>query len=443
MPTKRTDAMQIFQAAVDRVEPRQLVRQLISLETRAGKELFVVRTERRELSYPLDSYQTIVVTGYGKASPAMAQGLQDLLGDRIRDGLVVTKTGHARELGRVRVLEASHPVPDAASVFAAQELMAFAQAQTEGTLVINCVSGGGSALLCAPAFGLTLDDKQLVSQLLLTSGAPITAVNTVRKHLSLVKGGRLAASFYPATVLNLVLSDVLGDEMATVASGPTVHDPSTWAEARTIFRKYRLDRLVPRKVLEILDAGEGGRLPETPKSAHLTFFNCSNVLAGSNSLALEAAEAKARELGYQPVILSTGLEGEARQAALLFAQSVIGYVPGQKRAFLAGGETTVTVTGKGKGGRNQEMAVAFARTLGQAGIPFTGAFLAGATDGGDGPTDAAGGLVDAATLQALQPLADKALADNDSYHALEAAGGLFKTGPTGTNVCDLQILLLE
>ncbi|MEI8096202.1 MAG: DUF4147 domain-containing protein [Spirochaetales bacterium] len=440
--TLRTDALAIFQAALDRVEPRQLVSQLLSLETRDGQEMLVVRTEHREHYYPLARYHTLLVTGYGKASPAMAQGLVDLLGDRIQGGLVVTKTGHSRPLGNIRVLEASHPVPDASSEHAALELMAFAEAQTAGTLVLNCVSGGGSALLCAPAFGLTLADKRLVNQLLLASGAPITAVNTVRKHLSLVKGGRLAASFYPATVVNLVLSDVMGDEMATVGSGPTVHDPTTWAEARTIVRRYRLESKVPRKVLEVLDAGEAVRLPETPKSAHPAFTLCDNVLAGSNGMALAAAEAQAKALGYDTTILSTDLDGEARDAALVFARCVIERKPG-RRAYLAGGETTVTVTGTGKGGRNQEMAVGFAKLLGSVSLGLgDGVFLSGATDGGDGPTDAAGGLVDQAVLTALGPLAEEALDDNDCYHALEEAGGLLKTGPTGTNVCDIQILLL-
>jgi hydroxypyruvate reductase len=439
----RTDARAIFQAALDRVEPRQLVRQLLSLETRDGQEMLVVCTEDRKHYYPLDRYHTVLVCGYGKASPAMAQGLRDVLGNRIQGGLVVTKIGHARDLGNIRVLEASHPVPDASSEKAAIELMAFAQAQTAGTLVLNCVSGGGSALLCAPAFGLTLADKRAVNELLLASGAPITAVNTVRKHLSLVKGGRLAASFYPATVANLVLSDVMGDEMATVASGPTVHDPTTWAEARAIVRRYRLEGKVPRKVLEVLDDGEAVRLPETPKSAHPAFTLCDNVLAGSNAMALAAAEAQARALGYETTIVSTDLQGDAGDAAAVFARCVLERKSGRPQAFLAGGETTVIVTGAGKGGRNQQMAVAFCQALHHAGFPFTGAFLSGATDGSDGPTDAAGGLVDAAVMEALRPLAESALANNDTYHALETAGGLLKTGPTGTNVCDLQILLLN
>jgi len=438
------DALEIFQKALDRVEPRRLIRQLLSLETREGQEMLVVRTERRQHFYPLARYHTVQVVGYGKASPAMAQGVEDLLGNRIQGGLVVTKTGHARPLVRIKVLEASHPVPDASSERAALALMEFAQAQTAGTLVINCVSGGGSSLLCAPGFGLSLADKRRVNELLLASGAPITEVNTVRKHLSLVKGGRLAASFYPATVVNLVLSDVMGDEMATVASGPTLHDPGTWAEARAIVRRFRLDSKVPAKVLEVLEAGAGGRLPETPKSAHPAFTLCDNVLAGGNQEALAAAEAEAKALGYQTTIVSADLQGEARKAAQLFVKFVAEHQPGRKRAFLAGGETTVTVVGSGTGGRNQERAVGFAQGLLKEGLEFErGAFLSGATDGSDGPTDAAGGLVDSSNVQALQPLAALALEQNDTYHALEKVGALLKTGPTGTNVCDLQVLLLE
>jgi hydroxypyruvate reductase len=245
-------------------------------------------------------------------------------------------------------------------------------------------------------------------------------------------------------VVNLVLSDVMGDEMATVASGPTLHDPGTWAEARAILRRFRLDSKVPAKVLEVLEAGAGGRLPETPKSAHPAFTLCDNVLAGGNQEALAAAEAHAKALGYDTTIVSSDLQGEARKAAELFVKFVAEHQPGRKRAFLAGGETTVTVVGSGTGGRNQELAVGFAQGLLKEGLVFEGgAFLSGATDGSDGPTDAAGGLVDSGNIQALQPLAALALANNDTYHALDKVGALLKTGPTGTNVCDLQILLLS
>jgi len=442
MRTMKADALTIFQAALVRVEPQRLIAEHLTLELRDSQEMLVVRVGLRSYHYPLSRYHTVMVTGYGKASAAMAQGVEGVLGDRIQGGLVVTKTGNARALARIRVLEASHPVPDASSENAARELMAFAQAQTAGTLVLNCVSGGGSSLLCAPGFGLTLEDKQKVNQLLLGSGAPITEVNTVRKHLSLVKGGRLAESFYPSTVVNLVLSDVMGDKLATVASGPTIHDPSTWVEARSVVSRYHLDGRVPRKVLEVLEAGAGGRLPETPKSSHPAFTLCDNVLVGGNTEALNAAADQARALGYETTVLSTDLEGEASTAAQVFLRCVQKGSSGRPQAFLAGGETTVTVTGKGTGGRNQEIAVGFAQALQESGLKFDGAFLSGATDGSDGPTDAAGGLLDGETLQRLAPLAPGALKDNDTYHALEAAGGLLKTGSTGTNVCDLQILLL-
>lgn len=436
------NALSIFQAGLDRVEPRGLIAEHVTLEQHRGQDALTVRVGPRSYHYPLDRYHTVVVTGYGKASPAMAEGLVALLQDRIQGGVVVTKTGNARPLGRIRVLEASHPVPDAASERAAHELMAFAAAQTAGTLVLNCVSGGGSALLCAPAFGLTLADKQQVNELLLGSGATITEVNAVRKHLSLVKGGRLAEAFYPATVVNLVLSDVMGDKLATVASGPTIHDPTTWAMARSVIRRFRLDSRVPRRVLDVLEAGDGGRLPETPKSSHPAFTLCDNVLVGSNAEALAAAVQHAAALGYETTVVSRNLEGEARLASKAFLRAVQEGGSGRPQAFLSGGETTVTVTGPGRGGRNQELVVGFARALLQAGARFDGAFLSGATDGSDGPTDAAGGLLDAASLARLEPLVDQALKDNDTYHALEKAGALVKTGSTGTNVCDLQVLLL-
>jgi len=458
----RAEAEAIFRAALARVEPAAMVRKAVGVEGPAGAEELVVRTELDEARYPLADFDRVLVAGFGKAGASMARGLEEALGDRISGGVVVVKRGHLDAVSRVRLVEASHPVPDASSAAAAAELLALARGADQRCLVLVLVSGGGSALLCAPAEGISLADKAVVTSLLLGSGATIQEVNCVRKHLSAVKGGRLAAAFAPATVVSLILSDVIGDDLDAIASGPTAPDPTTWADAAAVIERRGIGASLPPAVAELLARGRagtqgfagasgGGALRDTPKPGDPIFARVRNILIGTNRLALMAAEAKARELGYEARILDAGLVGEAREAALgILAAGRAAAAGGAGRApacLLFGGETTVTLRGKGKGGRNQELALAFLAALAREGGGAEGlCLLAASTDGSDGPTDAAGAFADASLLEAaraagLEP--EAYLADNDSYSFFDRIGGLLRTGPTNTNVCDLQLLVVD
>lgn len=454
----RLDAEAIFRAAVARVDPAPMVERTLSVvEGPAGAEL-LASTGHEEARYALSSYDRIFATGMGKASARMAAGLERVLGSRLAGGLVAVKEGHVEKLGKIRLLEAGHPVPDERSRAAAAAILDLGSSLgtrlTERDLVIVLVSGGGSAILCAPAAGLSLADKGATTRLLLGSGATINEVNCLRKHLSAVKGGRLAAALAPATVLTLVLSDVIGDDLDAIASGPTVPDPTSYADALAIARRYGIESSLPPAVAAFLSrgaAGGAGAPAETPKPGDPLFARTRTLLVGSNRLALEAAAEEARRRGYASLVLCSRLSGEAREAALLFLGlgkdiAASGFPLRPPACLIAGGETTVTLRGKGRGGRNQEMALSFLAALGRA--PKDGEsllFLSGGTDGNDGPTEAAGAWADlplwrAAREAGLDP--EAALADNDSHGFFAAAGGLLVTGPTNTNVCDVQVLLV-
>jgi hydroxypyruvate reductase len=445
----RADAEAIFRAALARVDPVGVVRRTVFVEGGRPGSL-VIRTELDEARYPLEYYDRIVVMGMGKAGASMARGLEESLGDRISGGLVAVKKGYVETLSRIGLVEASHPLPDESSAAAASAVLDLARGLDERSLAVVLISGGGSALLCAPAPGLSLEDKTAVTRLLLRSGATIQEVNAIRKHLSAVKGGRLAAALAPATVVSLVISDVIGDDLDAIASGPTVPDPTTWAEALAIARRRGIEDEMPRAAAELLRRGAAGELPDTPKPGDAIFSRTRTVLIATNRLALMAAEAKARELGYGTLALTSRLIGEAREAALALLGigkdiAASGFPLRRPACLLAGGETTVTLRGEGRGGRNQEMALAFLAGIGRA--PADAGellLLAASTDGGDGPTDAAGAFASAGILGRARAAgldAEAYLARNDSYAFFDALGELLRTGPTNTNVCDLQILL--
>ena len=447
---ERVDAAAIFGAALARVDPADMVRQALRLDGATGSEELVVKTGLEETRYRLSRYDRILVAGIGKAGARMALGLETVLGGRIAGGLVAVKDGHGEALLRLPLLEAGHPVPDSRSVTAAKCMLALGDGADERTLVIVLISGGGSSIICAPASGLCLEDKVATTRLLLASGANIEEINCVRKHLSTVKGGRFAAALAPATVLSLILSDVVGDGLDTIASGPTVPDLSTWAEALAIVRRRGIEAALPAPVANLLRRGAAGGMPETPKPGHPVFSRTRNILIGTNRLALLAAEVEARALGYQTLVAGSRLRGEAREVAQVFlgiGEDIVisGFPLARPACLLMGGETTVTLRGGGLGGRNQEMALAFAAALRRSPAADKGLlFLAASTDGTDGPTDAAGAFASSEILadaerRGLDP--DRFLADNDSYHFFEPLGALLKTGPTGTNVCDIQILL--
>ncbi len=445
------DLFGIFAAGVRRVDPDIMIRECVSL---SGQTLGITHDGREE-PVSLEKVERILVLGAGKAGAAMARGLEAVLRRRISLGLVVVKEGHTGKLETIKLLEASHPVPDERSVHAAGEIRALAQEGDEHTLFINLISGGGSALLCLPyqddRIRLSLKDKQKTTQLLLECGASIQEINSIRKHISGIKGGRLAASMYPARSINLILSDVIGDRLDAIASGPTSPDTTTFETAQAIIRKYQLEKHIPEQVRNVLSAGVAGEIPDTPKEGDVIFSQVHNIVIGSNYLALEAARNHAEKLGYNTVILTSTLSGEAKECAKMFhaigtAIKTRGTPLSRPACVLAGGETTVTIRGSGRGGRNQEMALSFLCELTPYPEEAEGIyFLSGGTDGNDGPTDAAGAAASIEVLreaerQGLDP--EKFLRNNDSYPFFEQAGGLLKTGPTNTNVCDIQVLLV-
>jgi hydroxypyruvate reductase len=377
----------------------------------------------------------------------MAIAVEGLLGDRLRGGHVIVKYGHGGPATHVTIHEAGHPIPDEAGVRATRTLIDFVVGRGPRELLICLISGGGSALSPAPVEGLTLAEKQEVTRLLLACGATIHEMNALRKHISQIKGGKLARLASPATLITLVLSDVVGDSLDVIASGPTVPDTSTFADCLQILRKYQLLDQVPTAISRHLEAGLSGAVPETPKPGDAVFDHTQTVIIGRNLQALEAASRRATVLGYHPLILSSAIEGETREVAKVhagIAKEVLasGHPITAPACILSGGETTVTLRGQGQGGRNQEFALALALDIHN--VPGIAA-LSGGTDGTDGPTDAAGAVADWTTCaraeqHGLHPR--EALEHNDAYPFFERLGDLVITGPTQTNVMDVRILLI-
>ncbi len=445
------DAQAIFTAGLKRVDPLAMMERVMRLD---GERL-TIRTETEALELDLDDFERVLVLGAGKASARMALGLERLLGERLAGGVVAVKEGHTEPLERVRLVEAAHPVPDDRSAAAADEVLAAARQAGERDLVLVLVSGGGSAILASPARCegrcLTLAHKQETTRALLACGATIHEINAVRKKLSGIKGGRLAQALAPARSVSQILSDVIGDNLDTNTSGPTVPDPATWADAWAVIERRGLAGRIPAEVESLLRDGAAGLLPETPKPGDPVFARTRTMLVGTNFQALMAARDEAAGRGYQTLLLTSHLAGEAREMAALFhglAKDVSAHglpVP-RPACIIAGGETTVTLRGDGKGGRNQEMALAYLDllTLSPQGAQDA-VFLAASTDGSDGPTDATGAF---ASMEILNQGLERGLAPrqflerNDAYHYFDALGRLLKTGPTNTNVCDIKVLLI-
>ncbi|XVK07177.1 glycerate kinase [Maridesulfovibrio sp. FT414] len=447
---------QIFAAALERVDPYRIITNRMSLDG----EILTVADDKGDVSLDLCEFDRIVVIGAGKATAKMARAVEDILGDRIESGLISVKYGHTEKLRRVRIIEAAHPVPDENGVRAAREIEELACSATDRTLVINLISGGGSALLPCPMHAevdgkkieVTLEDKQNMTRALLACGADISEINCIRKHLSNLKGGRLLRCLRPARSLNLILSDVVGDNLDTIASGMTSPDRSTYCDAVSIIDSYNIRDKVPAHVFRVLELGRDGKLLETLKQDEFSEVRADNILIGTNRIALMGAKSKAEELGYNVRVLTSRLQGEAADAADFYwaiAQDEREWELLEKKpaCIIAGGETVVTIKGKGKGGRNQEMALQFLKKLGQDGQNGEGIhFLAASTDGNDGPTDAAGGFADATVLEISRQKGlsiAEYLKNNDSYHFLQMVGALHKTGPTNTNVCDVQLLIVK
>jgi hydroxypyruvate reductase len=435
----RREARAIFRAALQAADPVAAVRRHLRLIDQT-----LVAGGRQ---YSLRSFDRIWVVGAGKASAAMASAAEGLLGKRIAGGLVNVKYGHTARLRRIELNECGHPVPDERGVQGAARIADIVRRAGRRDLILCLISGGASALLPLPAPPIALEEKQAVTQMLLASGASIQEINAVRKHLSAIKGGQLARMAWPAKVISLLLSDVVGDQLDVIGSGPTAPDASTFADAQSVLDKYGLSARLPAAVRERIAAGVRGDLPETPKENDPAFRRTRNFTVGSNRLAVDAAEARARQLGFEPLVLSTTMEGETREVARVhaaIAREVVASGRPVKRpaCLISGGETTVTLRGGGLGGRNQEFVLAAAIEL--AGCPGVVVLSAG-TDGTDGPTDAAGAIADGTTVAAAAAKgldARRYLADNDSFHFFEAAGGLLITGPTRTNVMDVRLVLV-
>jgi glycerate 2-kinase len=430
----------IFQAGVRAVDPERAVRKYVH---RKGNQLIV-----GDSSYILDRYKRIVLVGAGKGAAPMAKALEDILEERLTDGLIIVKYGHGIPLEKTQILEAGHPIPDEAGLGATAELLKRVQECTQEDLILCAFTGGGSALLPAPSPPITLDQKQATTRLLLECGATINEINAIRKHLSRSKGGWLAKEAYPATIVSLLLSDVIGDRLDVIASGPTIPDESTYSDCINIIDRYELGERLPSAVVDYFYKGSAGRLPETPKAGDPVFARVQTLIVGNNRECLLAAKERALSLGYNTIILSSQIEGEAREVAQVFAaigkeisQANLPVAP--PACVIAGGETTVTIQGDGRGGRNQELALACAITIdGWEGISL----LSAGTDGTDGPTDAAGAIVNGTTCKRarqtnLNPR--EFLLANDSYAFFESLGDLLKTGPTRTNVMDIICMLVD
>jgi hydroxypyruvate reductase/glycerate 2-kinase len=430
-------AINIFSSALQAVNPYLLVRE---------------RTDDIYSQCVRNKCKQIVMVAFGKASYRMSEAVVKSLDDGlITQGVVITKYGHAKiqntETGipnRVKVFEAGHPVPDENGLKGTGQALEIIRKSGKETLVLCLISGGGSALLVSPYDGITLQEKQKTTELLLKAGADITELNTVRKHISRVKGGRLAEIAYPAQVVSLMISDVIGDKLDVIASGPTAPDTSTFHDALNVIDTYNIHQEMPDRVIEILKNGSLGQIPETPKKDSRIFRNVQNIIIGNNLRAMQAAKDKARSLGFQPEIISTEISGEARDIGNWLAEKAIKTKQSRRSiCLISGGETTVTVTGNGKGGRNTELALSFSRKIeGMKGITM----LSAGTDGTDGPTDAAGAIVDSDTITKAKNIGldpDQYLNKNDSYNFFRQIDSLLITGPTGTNVMDVQIILVN
>jgi hydroxypyruvate reductase len=441
---KKTQLLQIVDRTIKAVAPDPAIRAALTLEG----DILTVDGKK----YDLTQFERIFIIGAGKASAAMAETLEHILGDRLHGGIIATKYDHALRLEKTLVMESNHPVPDLAGERAAKELISIAKGVTEKDLVFCLLSGGASAIVPAPRHPVNLEIKQATTRKLLECGATINEINAIRKHLSLFKGGHLAKALEPATVCTLIISDVVGDYLDVIGSGPTAPDESTFLDCQAILDKYALCSNVPEEVTKVIAEGCKGEAPETCKAGDSCFERVQNVIIAGNSMAVNGAGEAAREFGYTPVVLDYAMEGEAREVAAKYIHIAGEYCDGKHDVkppvcLLAGGETTVTIKGNGLGGRNQEFALAAAIELSELqDCRKSISVMSLGTDGSDGPTDAAGALVfpDTVARSDEQSLgARDYLANNNAYQFFTNTGTILKTGPTRTNVMDVVAILVD
>lgn len=437
----REIALNCVEAALSAVDPRNAVDRTVKVR---GETL-----EINKLRFNLRDIENIYVIGGGKASGAMAEAIENILGDLIKEGVVNVLKGTEKNfrVKKIKLVGATHPIPSETGVSGVKEMLSIAEKASENDLVIVLISGGGSALMPMPAPPITLEEKKKVTQLLLKCGATINEINAVRKHISGFKGGQLARAIYPAITVALIISDVVGDPLDTIASGPTAPDTTTFDDAYKVLTFYNIIKEVPKSIVERIEKGLRGEIPETPKPGDKIFEKVHNIIIANNKTACRAAEEKAKEYGANAMILSTFIEGEARHVGTVLAgiaREIHKFNEPIKKpvVIILGGETTVTVTGKGKGGRNQELVLSSAIRI--RGLEGT-AILSIGTDGIDGITDAAGGIVDSTTMdRGIENGLDilDYLSNNDSYSYLKKTGDLIITGPTGSNVNDIMLIVL-
>jgi glycerate-2-kinase len=435
----RSLALKSLESALNAVDSKQIIKSKILLKN-SGLQV-------NGYSFDLKKFKNIYVIGGGKASGSMAEAIEQILGKYITNGIVNVPQGSKQNTKIIEPHEASHPIPDEAGVEGTRSMLKMLEQAKEDDLIICLISGGGSSLMPLPRGEISISDKREITNALLKCGATINEINTVRKHISDFKGGWLAKKAYPATILNLILSDVVGDPLDFIASGPTVPDSTTFNDAVKILEKYRLWSKAPASIRKVLSDGEKGIIPETPKADDDAFKKVFNVVVGNNRLASLTAREYLKSEGLNTLLLTATLEGEARHVGVMLASiarevSASGNPVPKPVGIIAGGETTVTVTGKGLGGRNQEIALATVRNLkGMNGVVVASL----STDGVDGPTDSAGAIVDGKTLDRAAKMGltpEEYLAENDSYHFFSKLGDLIFTGPTGTNVNDVSVIIV-
>ena len=435
----RRNALSILRFSIKACDPFHAIKNHIQLKR--GK------LWADHLPYDLKSFQRIFIIGAGKASARMASALEEILADRISSGIVIAKKGYQVPLKKIELVEGGHPLPDRDGWQATRRILKLLSRTTRDDLIIFLLSGGGSSLLVSPVSGISLKDKIKLTDQLLRCGANIKEINAIRKHISQVKGGRLALLAQPSLILTLILSDVIGDRIDSIASGPTAPDKTTFAECLKIIKKYELADNIPKSIYLLLKRGAEGKVKETPKPGDRIFKRVKNVIIGSNRIALQAAKKKTEALGYNTKILPRPVAGNTTRAALRHVD-LIRRIREQAdpisppACVISGGETTVKIKGNGLGGRNQEFALVGA--MGIDGMKNV-AFLSAGTDGTDGPTDAAGAICDGDTIKkALKKGSDpkQYLDENDSYHFFQNLGDLIITGPTHTNVMDIHLALI-
>jgi glycerate 2-kinase len=443
--TMRREAEEIFFASLRRVDPYEAVRRFVRTD---GENLLLGEHAGQGDVLDLRAFDRVFVVGGGKAAAPMSRAVEDLFGERIRKGIITVKYGFGEKLVRTELVEAGHPLPDQNGVKGAKKILDLLESAGERDLIFSLISGGGSALLPLPAEPITLAEKQALTIRLLECGASIEEINAIRKHISLSKGGQLARAAFPATTVNVMLSDVVGDKMDVIASGPFVPDQSTFKEAWAVIEKYELTD-IPESIRVHLQKGLEGKIPETPKAGDVVFSRVLNRIVGSNLLALQAAKEQAERIGYQTLLLSSRVEGETKEVAKVhtaIAKEILasGQPLRAPACVISGGETTVTLRGHGRGGRNQEFCLAAALDL--TDVPPRVVVLSGGTDGNDGTTPAAGAIVDPESVQRGNRAGVSAadyLRNNDSFGFFEKTGELLITGPTKTNVMDVRLVLVR